>query len=113
MLDNKQADAQKVNIAIELKNTSTSEFEGADGIIPVGGTFYLIAQLDPAKGSNSESVQNPYVFMQDYTTTANLKISSLANAYNCIPDLRASQLSLGLAVDLTWKTGLSFDVDIQ
>ncbi|WP_418874374.1 hypothetical protein [Xylanibacter rarus] len=113
VLDNKQADAQKVNIAIELKNTSTSEFEGADGIIPVGGTFYLIAQLDPAKGSNSESVQNPYVFMQDYTTTANLKISSLANAYNCIPDLRASQLSLGLAVDLTWKTGLSFDIDIQ
>ena len=24
-----------------------------------------------------------------------------------------SQLSLGLAVDLTWKTGLSFDIDIQ
>ena len=27
-----------------------------------------------------------------------------------IPDLRSSQISLGLSVDLTWQKGLDFDV---
>jgi len=26
-----------------------------------------------------------------------------------VPDLRSSQLSLGLSVDLKWQTGLNFD----
>ena len=112
VLDNKATTAQTVNIAIELVNTSTSDFEGVDGIVPVGGRFYLLAQLNPAKGGTVQDVTDPYVFMQDYTTTANLSITSLAEAYNVIPDLRASQLELGLAVDLTWKTGMSFDVEI-
>lgn len=116
VLDNKMTTAQRVNIAIELKNTSTSDFKGVDGVVPAGGTFYLIAQLDPSAQNGikkPEGVDNPWVFMQDYKTEANLTITSLKNAYNVIPDLRASQLSLGLAVDLTWKTGIAFDVEIQ
>lgn len=116
VLDNKMTTAQKVNIAIELKNTSTSDFKGVDGVVPAGGTFYLIAQLDPSATNGTkkpEGVDNPWVFMQDYKTEANLTITSLKNAYNVIPDLRASQLSLGLAVDLAWKTGIAFDVEIQ
>lgn len=113
VLDNKMDQAQTVNIAIELKNTSTSDFKGVDGIVPADGTFYLIGQLDPT-GKTVQDVTNPYVFMQDYTTTANLSIASLKNAYNVIPDLRSSQLSLGLAVDLDWKDGIVFnDVVIQ
>lgn len=112
VLDNKAETAQTVNIAIELKNTSTSDFKGVDGIIPAGGTFYLLAQLNPANGGTVQDVTAPYVFMQKYTTTANLSITSLAKAYNVIPDLRASQLELGLAVDLDWENGLSFDVEI-
>lgn len=112
VLDNKATTAQTVNIAIELKNTSTSDFKGVDGIIPAGGTFYLLAQLNPANGGTVQDVTAPYVFMQKYTTTANLSITSLAKAYNVIPDLRASQLELGLAVDLDWENGLSFDVEI-
>jgi hypothetical protein len=50
-------------------------------------------------------------------TTANFKLdadasahtSSLQNAYVTIPDLRSSQLSFGLSVDLNWRTGLVFD----
>lgn len=52
------------------------------------------------------------VFVQDYTTTANFTIKDLKKAYVTIPDLRASQLQLGLSVDLTWKTGLTFDVNL-
>lgn len=114
VLDNKAETAQTVNIAIELKNTSTSDFKGKDGIVPAGGTFYLLAQLDPnaASGVTKPSGVTD-VFMKDYTTTANLSITSLENAYNVIPDLRASQLELGLAVDLDWKKGMSFDVEIK
>lgn len=114
VLDNKATTAQTVNIAIELKNTSTSDFKGKDGIVPAGGTFYLLAQLNPnaASGVTKPSGVTD-VFMKDYTTTANLSITSLENAYNVIPDLRASQLELGLAVDLDWKKGMSFDVEIK
>ena len=52
------------------------------------------------------------VFIQDYTTKANFTINSLKNAYVTIPDLRASKLQLGLSVDLTWQSGLIFNVDI-
>ena len=45
-------------------------------------------------------------------TTANLIIdeTSLQHAYVTVPDLRSSQVSLGLSIDLDWKAGLAFDV---
>lgn len=102
-----------VNIAVEFENTG-ADFYGVNGqIIPKGAKFYLIAQLNPS-GKTVQNYQGiPHVFMQDYTTTANLTIKSLANAYNTIPDLRASELSLGLTVDLDWKAGIEFNVDIN
>lgn len=115
VLDNKQTDVATVNIAIEFENTSKSDFYGVDGIIPAGSKFYMVAQLNPNSDTgvtNPGSVVSPYVFMQDYTTTANFRITSLKKAYNVIPDLRATEMQLGLAVDLSWQTGLSFDVEI-
>lgn len=114
VLDNyQQTTPNKVNIAVEFKNTG-ADFYGVNGVVPAGAKFYLVAQLDPANYQGQISgVTTPYVFMKGYTTTANLKIKSLANAYNTIPDLRASELSLGLTVDLTWKTGINLDVDIN
>lgn len=100
----------KVNIAIELVNNTGKNFEGADGIIYAGSKFYLVAQLDPNKDDNTDDKS---VFMKDYKTTANLTISSLKNAYNGIPDLRSTSLQFGLAVNLEWQTGLSFDVSIE
>lgn len=112
VLDNKQESTATVNIAIEFENTSESDFYGVDGIIPAGSKFYMVAQLNPNNATNYGELTEPYVFMQDYTTTANFKITSLKNAYNTIPDLRATEMQLGLAVDLTWQTGLNFDVEI-
>ena len=113
MVTRAEKDSQdKVNIAIELVNNTGKNFEGADGIIYAGSKFYLVAQLDP----NGISVMNDdkkSVFMKDYKTTATLTISSLKNAYNGIPDLRSTSLQFGLAVNLEWQTGLSFDVSIE
>ena len=108
-------DADKVNVAIELTNNSGGDFYGADGIIKAGATFYLVGQLDLTNlGTNGKNDSNrTSIFEQDYTTVATFTISSLKNAYNCIPDLRGTQLSLGLAVDLEWKTGVVLDVTID
>lgn len=108
-------DADKVNVAIELTNNSGGDFYGVDGVIKAGATFYLVGQLDMKNlGTNGNNNANrTSVFEQDYTTVATFTISSLKNAYNCIPDLRGTQLSLGLAVDLEWKSGVNFDVTID
>lgn len=102
----------KVNVAIELTNNTDKPFRGIDGIIPVGGKFYLVGQLDP-QSKTVEGVANPAVFMSDYKTTLNLNITSLKSAYNTIPDLRSTKLQLGLSVDLEWQAGIQFDVNIE
>lgn len=106
------AEQEKVNVAIELTNNSGVAFRGADGIIPAGGKFYLVGQLEP-KADALTGVTNPAVFMSDYKTTLNLNITSLKSAYNTIPDLRSTKLQLGLSVDLEWQTGIQFDVEIN
>ena len=138
-MDNFTTDSQQedVTVAIELTNNTGQSFEGVDGIVEEGATFYLIGKLELAK-SGSEikwpeygsgtgsfviptSYENRYpakegtdrVFVQDYTSKADFKISSLENAYVTIPDLRASKLELGLSVDLTWQSGLTFDVELK
>lgn len=106
------ANQDNVSIAIELVNNSGQNFEGVDGTVYAGATFYLVAQLDP-DGTGVTNDDQKSVFMQDYKTTANLTVNSLKNAYNVLPDLRSTTLQFGLAVDLDWKTGLTFDVAIE
>lgn len=117
-----------VNIAVEFTNNSGTEFVGKDGIVGKGAKFYLLAKLDPSKGTKPDGVDISQVFKQDFTTTANLTINKnegttsgsstvyeqgLANAYNVLPDLRTPKLSLGLSVDLNWQTGMTFDEDFN
>lgn len=113
VFDNKKSDAQSpVYVTLELENNSDKNFYGKDGIILKGAKFYLVGQLNP----NTNGLTNPNsvnrVFVQDYVTTANFNITDLRSAYNCIPDLRTSGINVGLAVDLDWKSGITFDVDI-
>ena len=102
-----------------------------------GQTFYLVAELDPTGkeipaanwdtyyqvpplDASGVSTKTTRIFVQDYMTTVNFKFvadgsahtSSLQNAYVTIPDLRSSQLSFGLSVDLDWRQGLTFDADL-
>lgn len=117
VLDNKNIAQTKQNdvyVTVELENTGKA-FYGADGIIPANGTFYLVAKLSldnlGTTGSKPEDVD--HIFVKDHTTEVKLTIGSLKNAYNCIPDLRSSLISLGLAVDLKWQKGVTFDYTIQ
>lgn len=132
---------EDVTVAIELVNNTGYEFLGADGLVGKGQKFYLLGKLQvasavstgkpnwPEYGTEANKLPESYkdrypaaagtggqpidrVFVQDYKTTAKFTITSLKNAYVTIPDLRASKVELGLSVDLTWQSGLTFDVDL-
>ncbi len=113
--DNSGATSQnKVYITIELENKA-SDFFGADGLIPKGSKFYMVGELDPKATSGITQPTGEtldHVFVKDHTTIANFTIKNLKKAYNHIPDMRSSKINVGLAVDLSWKTGITFDVEI-
>ncbi|WP_308278980.1 hypothetical protein [Prevotella sp.] len=119
VLDNKNSSTtnaaqSKVYVTVELEN-NMGDFYGAKGLIPKGSKFYLVGVLDPngttaTKPSTSENIDR--VFVKDHTTVANFIIKNLQNAYNHIPDLRTSKINVGLAVDLSWQKGITFNVEL-
>lgn len=92
----------------------------ADQITALSSKWPTDHQIPPVWGVNGETVTSPAVkgqskqvarvFIQDFVTTATFTIgaTSLQNAYYSVPDLRASQMSLGLSVDLQWTQGLDY-----
>jgi len=122
-------DQQDVLVALEFQNGNEKDFYGKGGIVTKGSKFYLVGKLDLSEATNSitwptyyaippytsgATTDIPRVFIQDYMTTATFTIgaTSLQNVYNTVPDLRSSQTSLGLSVDLKWQTGLNFNADL-
>ena len=115
----------KVYVALEFQNNSGVDFFGFNNMIPNGGNFYLVGELDPAGKTGPAkpdwhalppygvdgTTTVPRVFIQDHMTTANFKFDtySLQHAYLTVPDLRSSSVTLGLSVDLQWSPGLTFD----
>lgn len=113
VLDNNNATTKPIYVAVELVNKTGIDFYGADGMVPAGGKFYLIGRLDPTTATTGDNPNNvDRVFLKDYTTKANLTIKDLKNAYNVIPDLRSTAISVGLAVNLEWQEGITFNVEI-
>lgn len=113
VFDNKNATKKEVYVTIELENNSGMDFYGQDGIILKNTKFYLVGKLDPTASTATTKPDGvDRVFVQDHITTANFTIKDLKKAYNCIPDLRTSGINVGLAVDLEWKSGITFDVNL-
>ena len=96
-------------IAIEFTNTSTKDFYGVGhDVIPVGAKFYLVGQLTASAATQTAS----HVYKQDYTTVVRVAIKDLKNAYSTIPNLKAPELELGLSVDLEWRDGHTYDLEL-
>lgn len=131
VFDNYAGDTQSdVLVALEFKNETEKDIYGKGGMIPKDAIFYLVGKLviNPTTGTaptitswpstyaippykaDGTSKEVSRVFVQDYMTTATFTIgaNSLKNAYTTVPDLRSSQTSLGLSVDLNWRTGINF-----
>lgn len=108
--------ATNVKVAIEFEN-NMEDFYGKDHMLISKGTkFYLIADLKPGASGNQNTgvtTMATSVFQQDYKTTARFTVGSLKNAYSVVPDLRSPKLEFGLSVDLTWETGMDFEVTVQ
>ncbi len=120
------APAATINVALEFVNNG-NDFQGADGVIPAGGTFYMVATLDPTAATNKTTVTHNTVFKQDYKTQVTFTIGNgtvttnpdgsktgsggLATATNGIPDLRTPTVELGLSVNLQWQQGLIFNAE--
>ena len=134
-----QAGQNDVFVALEFVNNG-DDFWGQGNLVRKGTTFYLTAQLPKPTASQASTftwpgttdadvnrfyevppIDNtgasrkiPRVFIQDYKTTATFTIgqNSLKKALVTVPDLRSTQMSFGLSVDLTWKPGLQYNIGL-
>lgn len=123
-----------IQIALELVNNG-DDFQGADGVIMHGATFYLVANLDPKEGQNNTSGSIDQVFSRDRATTVTLTIEGgypdtdgdgkpdtglddygrpnplkgLATATYGLPSLEIPKPTVGLSVNLNWEEGLWYD----
>lgn len=125
-MDNFKSTGEQNTVNVALEMTADKDFYGISGKIKAGQKFYLIGSLDPANGgtitwANHKSFKSGdagydanRVFIRDAQTTATftLKKNTLKNAYSTIPDLRSTQMLFGISVDLAWKAGLTFNVNI-
>ncbi|MBR1504865.1 MAG: hypothetical protein IJ614_02000 [Prevotella sp.] len=83
-----------VNIVLEFRNDSGKEFKGSEGgIISPGTHFYLAGKAIPSI-TTTDPVKNQRVFTRDHRTTLTVRVISLKNAYNVIPDLKTAQHEL-------------------
>ena len=97
---------QEVTVAIELENNTGRAFLGFNGqMVYAGSRFYLVGTLQPGTGKK--------VIEQDHLTTANLVITSLRNAYNVIPDLRAPHLEMGITQVSDWNSAGSDTLPLE
>lgn len=114
-LETKENEA--VVICVELQNNSTQTFTGVSGqVIPPGCRFYLLGKLDLAAttGIAHPDPANPLtrVFEQDYVTKVTFKVSTLANAYNVIPDFTNPTIKFSLGVD-DWKVSTASGAEMK
>lgn len=100
---------KSIMVALELVNNG-EDFQGADGIIVHGSTFYLVANLNPKDDTaHYQSGSLDKVFIKDYFTNVTITINSLASATYGLPNLEIPHPTLGLSVNLSWEEGLWYD----
>lgn len=129
---------ENIYLALELENNGDA-FQGADGMIVHGATFYLVATMDPRKGAGYSFGSLDQIFNKDYATRVNLTIlngwkdrdgdgipdpdldehgdpkplNGLATATYGMPNMEIPHPEIGLSVDLSWKEGIYFgDIEL-
>ena len=88
--------------------------EVSNHTIPYIGGSSTIKRNDSGSTYRITQEGTKRVFIQDYKTVANITLGqyALQNAYSIIPDLRSTEVLLGLSVSLKWETGVTFSVTI-
>ena len=101
----------KLDPNVAMKNgemTNLSETDLSDGIA------WPTDRALPPYDTDGNTIKERRVFMQGFKTLAKFGIGeeSLKKAYLTVPDLRSANISLGLSVDLEWKDGLQYDIEL-
>lgn len=99
---------QNILLAMELVNNGVP-FQGADGVIATGATFYLVAEMAPEEGQGYSAGSLDQIFSKDRGTQVFLTITSLASATYGLPDLEVPHPTFGVSVSLKWGEGFWFD----
>lgn len=99
---------EDVTVILELRNDSANPFESVSGVIYPGTKFYLVGKIR-LSNKNTEGVDNTVVedvqkrvFTKDFTSYLNMKVSTLANAFNVMPNVQADRLQISIEMDLKW-----------
>ena len=93
---------EDVNIILEYENNSELTFKCVDGIVYPHTRFYLIGKVGAAGGTGGDEISSGRVFTKDYITTVNMTVTSLAKAYNVLPNLLGGSLELGVELTTKW-----------
>ena len=126
-----------VYLAMELENNGEA-FQGADGVIVHGATFYLVASMVPSEGTNYSAGYLDQIFRKDHSTTVSLKVmngwpdknndgvpdpdldeygnpkppTGLATATYGLPDITVPHSEFGFSVNLSWREGMTWNVPL-
>lgn len=98
-------EGEDVYVILEYENTSDDlTFKCVDGIVYPHTRFYLIGKVEALKGDDviDSDEKTHQVFTKDYITTVNMTVTSLAKAYNVLPNLLGGGLELGVELTTKW-----------
>lgn len=107
LLQTKENEA--VTMILEVKNDSGQDFMGKNGVVFKGTKFYLVGKVKPAKGDASDSDVTEQddlkkrVFTQDHTTEMTMKVKTLKEAFNVMPNIQTGRLEVSVEVVLKWN----------
>ena len=99
-----------MTVVVEFENQSNTTFRGVDGVIYPGTRFYLVGKVTPTATPVEDHEKR--VFTQDYTTTMQMTINSLANAYNILPNILSPRLELGIEI-MPWREAHGTNVPLD
>lgn len=112
-------DFEDVTVILELENNSDKDFKGENGIVYRGTKFYLAGKVvfsDGDANSVATSEQDDVscrVFTQDHTTILNMKVKSLAKAYNVMPNIQSGRLEVGVEINLKWEQATPQTIEFE
>lgn len=94
---------EDVNIILEFENNSDNlTFKCVDGSVYPHTRFYLIGIVKAKSGTGGDGKNNNRVFTKDYITQVDMTVTSLAKAYNVLPNLLTSNLEIGVQTTPDW-----------
>lgn len=96
-------DNAPVHFVLEFRNNTGYTRRCQQGDILPWCKFYLAGVLDPASGVPQlpgETLNS--VFSRDHKTTVTVRVESLRNAYNTVPDMHDPQLEIGVVAEMKW-----------